>query len=534
VDTVFGQNAGLVLDADQVTLNLVADYTLTTDVNNLSSLQVGKSPAQTGSLTLAGNGSAVFRTQGVDIGLIGGGEGVITAKNLNWIATGLLDVGAIGSGTLNLRNAATVSAGAVDIGRADGEGLVSVSGAGCALTATEVAVGASGTGTLSVTAGGAVNSTTGTVNGESFTSAAIISGNGSAWNTSSLFIGGNASRSGGNGLVTVTAGGALTVTSTLRIYPQGILQLKGGTLTTAGFSDSGGQFAWSDGTLRLTGASGLEVGVTPFFTSSVALGPAQNLQVDKVLKIDAGKSLFAQGGLSAGSVTVAAGGQLFTGAPAPGFGTGLTNAGDLVFTAPATVASPVTNSAGGRITTLADVTFSGPVQGAGNFYGAGRVTFAGGFNPAASAPAAVTFEGPVSLVSSDNLRIELAGAAPGQYDSLHIAGDLALDGTLDVALLNAFQPQRGQQFLIADVDGALTGRFTGLTQGARVGTFGGADLFISYTAGDGNDVALATAPVPEPTALATFVGGAGLLLAARRRRTARGRPVGRAPRTAAS
>jgi len=34
-----------------------------------------------------------------------------------------------------------------------------------------------------------------------------------------------------------------------------------------------------------------------------------------------------------------------------------------------------------------------------------------------------------------------------------------------------------------------------------VGNFGGEDLFISYTAGDGNDVALFTA-VPEPSSLA--------------------------------
>jgi hypothetical protein len=56
--------------------------------------------------------------------------------------------------------------------------------------------------------------------------------------------------------------------------------------------------------------------------------------------------------------------------------------------------------------------------------------------------------------------------------------------------------------LIADVVGVLSGQFSGLGEGALVASFGGQDLFISYAAGDGNDVALFTA-VPEP--------GAGLM-----------------------
>jgi hypothetical protein len=45
----------------------------------------------------------------------------------------------------------------------------------------------------------------------------------------------------------------------------------------------------------------------------------------------------------------------------------------------------------------------------------------------------------------------------------------------------------------------LTGQYDGLAEGALVGNFGGEDLFITYTAGSGNDVALYT--IPEPTTL---------------------------------
>jgi len=50
----------------------------------------------------------------------------------------------------------------------------------------------------------------------------------------------------------------------------------------------------------------------------------------------------------------------------------------------------------------------------------------------------------------------------------------------------------GQEFEIIDA-GTLSGMFAGLAEGALVGNFGGTDLFISYVAGDGNDVSLFTA-----------------------------------------
>jgi len=61
----------------------------------------------------------------------------------------------------------------------------------------------------------------------------------------------------------------------------------------------------------------------------------------------------------------------------------------------------------------------------------------------------------------------------------------------------------------------ISGQFTGLPEGALVQTIGGVDLFISYAAGDGNDVALYTT-VPEPTT-AAMLALAALGLAARRR-----------------
>ena len=48
-----------------------------------------------------------------------------------------------------------------------------------------------------------------------------------------------------------------------------------------------------------------------------------------------------------------------------------------------------------------------------------------------------------------------------------------------------------------EVGNSLQGRFFGLNEGELVGNYGGRDLFITYSAGTGNDIALFTA-VPEP------------------------------------
>ena len=49
------------------------------------------------------------------------------------------------------------------------------------------------------------------------------------------------------------------------------------------------------------------------------------------------------------------------------------------------------------------------------------------------------------------------------------------------------------------VGGTLSGQYDGLGEGDLFGNFGSEDLYITYTAGSGNDVALYT--VPEPTTL---------------------------------
>jgi hypothetical protein len=67
------------------------------------------------------------------------------------------------------------------------------------------------------------------------------------------------------------------------------------------------------------------------------------------------------------------------------------------------------------------------------------------------------------------LNIEIGGATPGtQHDTLNVTGDLALDGALEVSLINGFNPSVGQSFNILDW-GSLAGTFASLNLPALAG-----------------------------------------------------------------
>ncbi len=213
---------------------------------------------------------------------------------------------------------------------------------------------------------------------------------------------------------------------------------------------------------------------------------------------------------------------------------GIVNDGTMAFSATANVLGDVTNNAGGLITSSGGTTtffddvvnngevrtnqdsftvYFGSVSGNGDT-GSGTVIIEGDLKPGFS-PGITAYAGNLQFGDNASMLIEFAGLTPGtEHDMVTVANDLTLDGQLDVALLDGFTPDLNQVFDIITIGGELTGTFDGLNEDALVGNFGGTDLFITYQAGDGNDVALYA--VPEPTSLALL--GLGGLLVTRRRR----------------
>ena len=235
----------------------------------------------------------------------------------------------------------------------------------------------------------------------------------------------------------------------------------------------------------------------------------------------------------------------FIGSSANPGGLGLTNDGLMSFSAGTTdvfgdvvqiSGGQIVTSGGGTTTFFDDVThngveirtflgsrtvFLGDQSGAGNFTGTGVVEYAGDLRPGNS-PASVSYEGDVFMNSSVNSFFELGGLTSGAFDQLRIAGDLNLDGNLLVSLINGFSLAANEQFLIGDIGGNLTGRFNGLNEGSLVGNFGGQNLFITYAAGNGNDIGLFTTAIPEPGSGLILVGLITGLSFHRRRRTTQG------------
>lgn len=167
------------------------------------------------------------------------------------------------------------------------------------------------------------------------------------------------------------------------------------------------------------------------------------------------------------------------------FGGGLTNAGSLAMSFGTTDAlGDINNTAQGRIvvsgesqaTFYDDVLNNGTIQvsagsmavyfgtvtGSGNFPGGGTNFFEGDLRPGNS-PAEVHFGGDLLLGPSSHTLLELAGAQVGSgYDQLDVAGSLSLGGTLEVALLDGFNPGYGESFDLLDF-GSLAGRFDAIT-----------------------------------------------------------------------
>ncbi|MEM9353442.1 MAG: hypothetical protein AAGA92_10555 [Planctomycetota bacterium] len=171
----------------------------------------------------------------------------------------------------------------------------------------------------------------------------------------------------------------------------------------------------------------------------------------------------------------------------------------------ATFFDDVLNAGTMRASSGATIAVFGAYSGNG-VEGPGLVNLEGTVSPGFS-PGTSSFGGNLQLGDAASLLIELAGPNAGSgYDQVTVAGDLTLDGQLLVSLLDGFTPGLNQMFDIATVNGVLIGEFEGLGEGASVGIFGGAELFITYAAGDGNDVALFTA-IPEPTSLALLALG---------------------------
>jgi hypothetical protein len=132
--------------------------------------------------------------------------------------------------------------------------------------------------------------------------------------------------------------------------------------------------------------------------------------------------------------------------------------GTLSFTAAYTQTAGATLLNGGNLTSTQTLNIQGGILG-----GAGTVTAnvnnAGGQVNPGSSPGILNITGNYTQGASGALNIEIGGLTVGsQFDRLQVSGSAALNGTLNISLINSFMPSGGNSFQI-------------LTFGSRSGDF---------------------------------------------------------------
>ncbi len=307
---------------------------------------------------------------------------------------------------------------------------------------------------------------------------------------------------------------AMVVDNTLTVSPDAPINLLGGSLSAGAIQLNGGQINGSPGnslnltnitTGLLSGNGSVNTAVTGDAASTItangtlvlgSLADAAGYDVAGTLNVGANHVLILDADRAQlGTTTTMDGGRLSSlNGLALGSGESLTTTTN----ATATIDGEFINNGtvNGPTEDGFSLVFDAAVNGTGSY--TGNITFLDIFSPGTS-PAAVQLEN-ITLGTVSDLHVELGGLAPGnEHDQLVIAGDANIAGQLSIALLDGFTPADQNTFMILDVAGDLTGRFQGLDEGALVGAFAGQDLFITYTAGDGNDIALLS--VPEPSTL---------------------------------
>ena len=115
--------------------------------------------------------------------------------------------------------------------------------------------------------------------------------------------------------------------------------------------------------------------------------------------------------------------------------------------------------------------------------------------------------GNLAFNSDGSYAVELNGTSVTS-DVTNVTGTVTINAATTLTVSLAGTLSASQQYVIVSNDAAdaVNGTFAGLVQDAVIGNFGGTDLKISYTGGDGNDIVLYTAASGTP--YSTWAGSA--------------------------
>ena len=130
----------------------------------------------------------------------------------------------------------------------------------------------------------------------------------------------------------------------------------------------------------------------------------------------------------------------------------ISGSGDVIQAGPGTTTLSGTNTySGGTVINLGTL-----IVDNAQALGTGNVTVNGGILKADPLP--INVLGNYTQNAGGTLQVQVAGANPGQYDSLNVGGNAGLGGTLQLISLG-FQPKAGNQLSLITTGGMVSGRF---------------------------------------------------------------------------
>lgn len=111
-----------------------------------------------------------------------------------------------------------------------------------------------------------------------------------------------------------------------------------------------------------------------------------------------------------------------------------------------------------------------------------------------------SLQGAVNFSRGANLKIDIDGAAPGEFGMLNVVGTVKIGGRNFFDFSGgSFRPRTGDSFVLLSNDGddPITLAADAVPEGSIVGRLNGVNLYISYFGGDGNDLMVLTQATSE-------------------------------------
>jgi autotransporter-associated beta strand protein len=215
-----------------------------------------------------------------------------------------------------------------------------------------------------------------------------------------------------------------------------------GTLTNNGTLVKQGSGTWTIDR-ALDAPIGTDILAGTLAVDAVLTTPLVNITPGATLRLNAGGSI---GNL------VDNGSLIFASTGTVTFGTVISGAGNVIQDgAGTTILSGMNTYSGGTLIELGTL-----VVDNAQALGTGNVTVSGGI--LAADPQPINVKANYIQTAGGTLQLQVAGAAPGQYDTLNVGGNASLGGTLQLISLG-FQPKAGNVLTLVSSGGMVSGRF---------------------------------------------------------------------------